>query len=75
VLGKITQIARHPMRPLTQRLIFEISTDFDELAGDRAYADDKGYYWRVLPKLDGIPIMVIGHFRKGGDTQEEKNQT
>ena len=66
---QITQIARHPMRPYTQDSIDNMLTDFDELAGDRAYADDKAIIGG-LAKLDGIPVMVIGH-QKGRDTQEK----
>jgi acetyl-CoA carboxylase carboxyl transferase subunit alpha len=66
---QITQIARHPMRPYTQDYINNMLTDFDELAGDRAYADDKAIIGG-LAKLDGIPVMVIGH-QKGRDTQEK----
>jgi acetyl-CoA carboxylase carboxyl transferase subunit alpha len=66
---QITQIARHPMRPYTQDYIDNMLTDFDELAGDRAYADDKAIIGG-LAKLDGIPVMVIGH-QKGRDTQEK----
>jgi acetyl-CoA carboxylase carboxyl transferase subunit alpha len=66
---QITQIARHPMRPYTQDYIDNMLTDFDELSGDRAYADDKAIIGG-LAKLDGIPVMVIGH-QKGRDTQEK----
>ncbi|MFQ3248799.1 acetyl-CoA carboxylase carboxyl transferase subunit alpha [Glaciecola sp.] len=66
---QISQIARHPMRPYTQDYIDRMLTDFDELAGDRAYADDKAIIGG-LAKLDGIPVMVIGH-QKGRDTQEK----
>lgn len=66
---QISQIARHPMRPYTQDYIDRMLTDFDELAGDRAYADDKAIIGG-LAKLDGIPVMIIGH-QKGRDTQEK----
>jgi acetyl-CoA carboxylase carboxyl transferase subunit alpha len=66
---QISQIARHPMRPYTQDYIDNILTDFDELAGDRAYADDKAIIGG-LAKLDDVPVMVIGH-QKGRDTQEK----
>ncbi len=66
---QISQIARHPMRPYTQDYINNMLTDFDELAGDRAYADDKAIIGG-LANLDGIPVMVIGH-QKGRDTQEK----
>ncbi len=66
---QISQVARHPMRPYTQDYIDNIFTDFDELAGDRAYADDKAIVGG-LARLDDIPVMVIGH-QKGRDTQEK----
>jgi len=66
---QISQVARHPMRPYTQDYIDNMLTDFDELAGDRAYADDKAIIGG-LAKLDGVPVMVIGH-QKGRDTQEK----
>jgi acetyl-CoA carboxylase carboxyl transferase subunit alpha len=66
---QISQIARHPMRPYTQDYIDRMLTDFDELAGDRAYADDKAIIGG-LANLDGVPVMVIGH-QKGRDTQEK----
>jgi acetyl-CoA carboxylase carboxyl transferase subunit alpha len=66
---QISQIARHPMRPYTQDYIDRMLTDFDELAGDRAYADDKAIIGG-LAKLDDVPVMVIGH-QKGRDTQEK----
>ena len=66
---QISQVARHPMRPYTQDYIDNMLTDFDELAGDRNYADDKAIIGG-LAKLDGVPVMVIGH-QKGRDTQEK----
>jgi acetyl-CoA carboxylase carboxyl transferase subunit alpha len=66
---QISQVARHPMRPYTQDYIDNMLTDFDELAGDRAYADDKAIIGG-LANLDGVPVMVIGH-QKGRDTQEK----
>ena len=64
---QISQIARHPMRPYTQDYINKMLNEFDELAGDRAYADDKAIIGG-LAKLDDVPVMVIGH-QKGRDTQ------
>lgn len=66
---QISQVARHPMRPYTQDYINHIFTEFDELAGDRNYADDKAIVGG-LAKLDDVPVMVIGH-QKGRDTQEK----
>jgi len=66
---QISQVARHPMRPYTQDYIDNMLSDFDELAGDRAYADDKAIIGG-LANLDGTPVMVIGH-QKGRDTQEK----
>ncbi|WP_026375673.1 acetyl-CoA carboxylase carboxyl transferase subunit alpha [Aestuariibacter salexigens] len=66
---QVSQLARHPMRPYTLDYIPRIFTDFDELAGDRAYADDKAIVGG-LANLDNQPVMVIGH-QKGRDTQEK----
>lgn len=66
---QISQMARHPMRPYTLDYIERIFTDFDELHGDRAYADDQAIIGG-LARLDGQPVMVIGH-QKGRDTAEK----
>ncbi|MEM0910244.1 MAG: acetyl-CoA carboxylase carboxyl transferase subunit alpha [Pseudomonadota bacterium] len=66
---QISQIARHPMRPYTQDYIEHMLTDFDELAGDRVYSNDKAIIGG-LARLDDRPVMVIGH-QKGRDTQEK----
>jgi acetyl-CoA carboxylase carboxyl transferase subunit alpha len=66
---QISQLARHPMRPYTLDYVARILTEFEELAGDRAFADDKAIVGG-LAKLDGRPIMVIGH-QKGRDTKEK----
>lgn len=66
---QISQLSRHPMRPYTLDYIPRIFSDFDELCGDRAYADDKAIIGG-LAKIDGVPIMVIGH-QKGRDTHEK----
>jgi acetyl-CoA carboxylase carboxyl transferase subunit alpha len=66
---QVSQIARHPMRPYTLDYIPRIFTDFEELAGDRAYADDKAIIGGIA-RLDGQPIMIIGH-QKGRDTPEK----
>jgi acetyl-CoA carboxylase carboxyl transferase subunit alpha len=61
-------IARHPQRPYTLDYIAALMTDFVELHGDRAYADDKALIGG-LAKLDGIKVMVMGH-QKGRDIKE-----
>jgi acetyl-CoA carboxylase carboxyl transferase subunit alpha len=66
---QVSQIARHPMRPYTYDYIQRICTEFDELAGDRAFADDKAIVGG-LAKIDGQPVMIIGH-QKGRDTKEK----
>jgi len=62
------QVARHPMRPYTQDYLHLIMPDFQELHGDRMYADDPAIIGGI-GRLDGRPIMVIGH-QKGRDTKE-----
>ncbi|MGP1953487.1 MAG: acetyl-CoA carboxylase carboxyl transferase subunit alpha, partial [Arsenophonus sp. NC-QC1-MAG3] len=57
---QIAQLARHPMRPYTLDYTQRILTHFQELAGDRAYGDDKAIVGG-LARLDGRPVMVIGH--------------
>lgn len=66
---QISQLARHPQRPYTLDYIDQIFTHFQELKGDRAYADDPAIV-AGLARLDGEPVMVIGH-QKGRDTQEK----
>src|SRR5574341_528653 len=63
------QIARHPKRPYTLDYIRALMTDFIELHGDRAFADDRAIVGG-LARLDGIPLVVIGH-QKGRDTKEK----
>ena len=64
-----TQIARHPNRPYGMDYIRLMLTDFVELHGDRAYADDKAIVGGFA-RLDGMPLVVIGH-QKGRDTKEK----
>jgi acetyl-CoA carboxylase carboxyl transferase subunit alpha len=66
---QISQLSRHPGRPYTLDYIEHILTDFHELHGDRAYADDPAIVCG-LARLDGLPVMVIGH-QKGRDTKEK----
>jgi len=62
-------LARHPQRPYTLDYLQRVFTDFDELHGDRAYADDAAIVGGVA-RIDGRPVMVIGH-QKGRDTKEK----
>ena len=55
----IVRVARHPQRPYSLDYIPEIFTEFDELHGDRHFADDKAIVGGVA-RLDGKPVMVIG---------------
>ncbi|WP_323955135.1 acetyl-CoA carboxylase carboxyl transferase subunit alpha [Aeromonas caviae] len=66
---QVSQMARHPQRPYTLDYIEQIFTDFDELAGDRAYADDKAIVGGIA-RLDREPVMIIGH-QKGRETKEK----
>ncbi len=63
------QLARHPRRPYTIDYIERIATDFVELHGDRAFADDPAIV-AGLGKIDNIPFCIIGH-QKGRDTKEK----
>ncbi len=65
----VAKMARHPQRPYTLDYIEHIFTDFDELAGDRAYANDQAIVGGTA-RLDGMPVMVIGQ-QKGRDTTEK----
>ncbi len=64
-----TQIARHPHRPYAMDYIRLMLTDFIELHGDRAFADDRAIVGG-LARLEGMPLVVIGH-QKGRDTKEK----
>lgn len=66
---QVAQLARHPRRPYTQDYLEHAFTEFDNLAGDRAYADDKAIVGGIA-RLDGRPVMVIGH-QKGRETKEK----
>lgn len=65
---QVTQIARHPQRPYTLDYVEELFTDFQELHGDRAFADDLSIVGG-LARFNGQPCMVLGH-QKGRDTKE-----
>lgn len=66
---QISQLARHPRRPYTLDYLELMFGEFDELAGDRAYADDKAIVGGVA-RFEGRPVMVIGH-QKGRETKEK----
>ena len=66
---QIAQMARHPQRPSTRYYINKIFTDYDELHGDRLYADDYAIIGGVA-RLNGKPVAVMGH-EKGRDTKEK----
>lgn len=65
---QVTQIARHPQRPYTLDYVNEIFTDFQEMHGDRHFADDQSIVGG-LARFNGQACMVIGH-QKGRDTKE-----
>ncbi len=66
---QVSQVARHPQRPYTLDYLQGIFTDFEELHGDRAYADDPAIVGGFA-RFEGKPVMVIGH-QKGRDTKEK----
>jgi acetyl-CoA carboxylase carboxyl transferase subunit alpha len=66
---QISQVARHPLRPYTLDFLQHIFTDFDELHGDRLFADDLAIIGG-LARIDDRPVMVIGH-QKGRGTKEK----
>ena len=66
---QVSQLARHPQRPYTMDYIERILTDFEELHGDRHFADDPALVGGI-GRLDGRPVMVIGQ-QKGRDTKEK----
>ncbi|MCA3149019.1 MAG: acetyl-CoA carboxylase carboxyltransferase subunit alpha [Burkholderiales bacterium] len=65
---QVSQVARHPQRPYTLDYIREICTDYHELHGDRAFADDRSIVGGVA-RFNGQAVMVIGH-QKGRDVKE-----
>jgi acetyl-CoA carboxylase carboxyl transferase subunit alpha len=65
---QITQLARHPQRPYALDYVSMIFSDWNELHGDRMYGDDLAIVGG-LARLEGMPVMVIGH-QKGRDTKE-----
>jgi len=65
---QISQVARHPLRPYTLDYIKRLFTDFDELHGDRNFADDPAIVSGIA-RFNGKPVAIIGH-QKGRDTKE-----
>ena len=65
----VARLARHPRRPYTFDYLEMMFEDFDELHGDRAYADDKSIVGGTA-RLDGKPVMVIGH-QKGREVRDK----
>ena len=66
---QIAQVARHPQRPYTFDYVQNIFTEFEELHGDRSFADDRAIVGG-LARFNGQTCMVIGH-QKGRDTKEK----
>lgn len=65
----ISRLSRHPKRPYTKDYIAAIFDEFDEMHGDRHYADDAAIIGGTA-RLDGHPVMVIGH-QKGREIREK----
>jgi acetyl-CoA carboxylase carboxyl transferase subunit alpha len=66
---QIVQLARHPQRPYTLDYIGKLFTDFEELHGDRIFADDAALITGI-GRLNGDPVMIMGQ-QKGRDTKEK----
>ncbi|MDX5373177.1 MAG: acetyl-CoA carboxylase carboxyl transferase subunit alpha [Pseudomonadaceae bacterium] len=66
---QISQLSRHPRRPYTLDYIEHIFTEFEELHGDRHFSDDAAIVGGTA-RLDGQPVMVIGH-QKGREVREK----
>ena len=66
---QVSQVARHPQRPYTLDYLKLMCDEFEELAGDRAYANDAAIVGG-LARIDGRAVMVIGH-QKGRDTKSK----
>ena len=66
---QVSQVARHPQRPYTLDYIAALFTDFEELHGDRSFADDPSIVGG-LARFNGQSVIVIGH-QKGRDTKEK----
>ncbi len=66
---QVTQIARHPQRPYTLDYVAQLFTHFQELHGDRMFADDHAIV-AGLARLDGVSVAIVGH-QKGRDTNDK----
>jgi acetyl-CoA carboxylase carboxyl transferase subunit alpha len=66
---QVSQVARHPQRPYTLDYVAELFTDFEEMHGDRAFADDRSMVGG-LARFGGQSVMIVGH-QKGRDTKEK----
>jgi len=66
---QVAQVARHPQRPYTLDYVGMLFTGYEELHGDRTFAEDASIVGG-LARFDGLPCMVIGH-QKGRDTKEK----
>jgi len=66
---QISQLSRHPLRPYTLDYLSLLFDDFDELHGDRHFGDDAAIVGGMA-RLDGRPVMVIGH-QKGRDVKQK----
>lgn len=69
---QISQVARHPQRPYTNDYIQALFTDFQELHGDRAFADDPAIVAGIA-RFQGQAVMVMGH-QKGRDVKERQHR-
>ena len=67
---QVSQVARHPQRPYTKDYIKHIFTEFEELHGDRAFADDPAIVGGIA-SFEGRSVMVIGH-QKGRDVKDRQ---
>jgi len=66
---QVAQVARHPQRPYTLDYVGMLFTSYEELHGDRTFAEDASIVGG-LARFDGVPCVVIGH-QKGRDTKEK----
>lgn len=66
---QVARLARHPLRPYTLDYISYLFSDFEELHGDRHFADDPAIVGGIA-RLEGRPVMIIGH-QKGREVREK----